>query len=122
MIKINHIMAKTKNTQNKAFIVLSYTVSSCNSWSLADNLKYTANTINPPWIINIIKKTINPAHNLKKRRKSMAMMKLHAREPAIAHLVTYRSEIQVASLSTLKKDQLIKLADASLAFSPLKTL
>ena len=64
------------------------------------------------------KNTKNPAHNLRITKYNIAITKLHASEPAMAHLVTYKSDIQVESRSTLKNDQLISLADESLEFSP----
>ena len=43
-----------------------------------------------------------PAHNLNNNKYIIAMTKLQAKEPTIAHLVTYKSESHVESLSTLK--------------------
>ena len=93
-------------------------LSSCSSWSVAVILKYAANNNNPAKTNIITKNTINPAHNLKNNKYIIATAKLHAKEPAIAHLVTYKSDSQVESLSTLTYDQLINLADESWEFPP----
>ena len=112
-IKITHIIDKTRKTQNKALYVLKYILSSCSSWSLDVILKYAANIKRPANIIMMTKNTKNPAHNLRITKYNIAITKLHASEPAMAHLVTYKSDIHVESRSTLKNDQLISLAEES---------
>ena len=51
---------------------------------------------------------MNPAQHLKKSKNNIAITKLQPTEAAIAYLVAYKSEIQLANL-LLKNDILMSL-------------
>ena len=93
--------------------------SSCSAWSRV-YLKKTAKIINPTWTVKINKNVITPAHSLRKSKNTNAIIKLQPTEPAIAYLVTFKSDIILANF-WLKNDKFINFAEASCG-SPLPSI